>query len=80
MHTRGTILEKVMTNYVSMVKWSHRKKIKQPPNSPAHLNSFLMKSNTDHSANFIKKKKWKCAEHYNNKWKCDSVKCSDALP
>lgn len=53
MHTRGTMLEKVLTNYVSMVKWSHRKKIKQPPNSPAHLNSFLMKSNTDHSANFI---------------------------
>lgn len=56
MHTRGMILEKVLTNYVSMVKWSHRKKITQPPNSPAHLNSFLMKSNTDHSANFIKKK------------------------
>lgn len=71
-----------MTNYLCGVKWFHRKKRKKKKISKSFEHCFLVKSNTDHSAKKKTKKnkqKCKCAEHYNNKWKCDSIKCSDAL-
>lgn len=58
-----------------------QEKNKKKKISKSFEHCFLVKSNTDHSAKKKKKnkQKCKCAEHYNNKWKCDSIKCSDAL-